>query len=125
MHLYTDAAEPTVEPLKLSGIQCSDGVRHAGWFADSAGVDSSNSEVVRVSFKQPRHWVFTDLYGVIIALGPVFSTNLTSKKKWKQEKRGEEFRRGDQSMQGTMSPCNCRYLIIEKAEFAEEVFKTL
>lgn len=87
MHLCTNAAEPTVEPLKLGGIQCSDGVRHAGRFADSMGVDSSNSEVVRVSFKQPRHWVFTDLYRVIIALGPVFSTNLTSKKMKEGEKR--------------------------------------
>lgn len=69
-----------MQPLKLSGIQCSDRIRHAGWFADSVGVDSSDSEVVRVALKQARNWVFTDLYGVIIALGPVFSTNLTPKK---------------------------------------------
>lgn len=67
-----------MEPLKLSGVECSDGIRHAGRFADSVGVDSSDSEVVGVSLKQPRHRVFTDLYRVIIALGPVFCPDLTS-----------------------------------------------
>lgn len=78
--LSTNPVKPTVEPLKLSGVQCSDRIRHAGCFADSVGVDCSDSEVVGVSFKQPRHRVFTNLYGVIIALGPVFSSNLTSTK---------------------------------------------
>lgn len=68
-----------MEPLKLSGVQGRDGVRHARWFADSAGIDSSDSKVVGVPFKQPGHWVFTDLYGVVVALGPVFSANLASK----------------------------------------------
>lgn len=31
----TTPVKPTMELLKLSGVQCSDGVRHAGWFADS------------------------------------------------------------------------------------------
>lgn len=77
--LYINRVKPTMEPLKFSRVQCSDGIRHAGWFTDSVGVDSSDSEVVGVSFKQPRHWVFTDLYGVIITLSPVFCSNLTSK----------------------------------------------
>lgn len=45
------------------------------------GVNSSDSEVEGVPFKQPRHRIFTDLYGVIVTLGPVFSSNLTSKKR--------------------------------------------
>lgn len=28
------AVKPTMEFPKLGGIQCSDSVRHAGWFAD-------------------------------------------------------------------------------------------
>lgn len=70
----------TMKPLKLSGIQSSDGIGHAGRLTDSMGVDSSDSEVVGVSLKQPRHWVFTNLYRVIIALGPIFCPNLTSEK---------------------------------------------
>lgn len=31
----TTPVKPTMELLKLSGVQCSDGVRYAGWFADS------------------------------------------------------------------------------------------
>lgn len=69
-----------MELPKLGGIQCSDGVRHAGWFADSMGVDGSDSEAVGVSFKQPRHGVFADLNGVIVALAPIVSSNLTSTK---------------------------------------------
>lgn len=38
-------------------------------------VDRSHSEVVGVSFEQAGHWVFTDLNGVIVALGPVLSSN--------------------------------------------------
>lgn len=76
--VYTNSVKPTMKPLKLSGVQGSDGIRHARGFADSMRVDSSDSEVVGVSFKQPRHGVFTDLNGVVIALGPVFSANLTS-----------------------------------------------
>lgn len=93
--LYTNPVKPTMEPLKLSGVQCSDRIRHAGWFADSMGVDSSDSEVVGVAFKQSRHWVFTDLNGVIIALGPVFSSNLTSvqKKERREDKRRSEKER--------------------------------
>lgn len=45
------------------------------------GVNSSDSEVEGVPFKQPRHRIFADLYGVIVTLGPVFSSNLTSKKR--------------------------------------------
>lgn len=76
----TTPVKPTMELLKLSGVQCSDGVRYAGWFADSVWVDCPDSEVVGVCLEQPRHWVFTNLYGVIIALGPVVSSNLTSTK---------------------------------------------
>lgn len=43
-------------------------------------VDGSDSEVVGVSFEQSGHWVFTDLNGVIVALGPIVSSNLTSTK---------------------------------------------
>lgn len=83
-----------MEPLKLSGVQCGDGFRHAGWFANSLGVDSADSEVVGVCFKEPGHWVFTDLNGVIVALSPVFSTNLTSTKLTvKKGKEGDNFRR--------------------------------
>lgn len=89
--LYIYPFQPTMEPLKLSGVQCSDRIRHAGCFADSVRVDCSDSEVVGVSFKQPRHWVFTNLYWVIIALGPVFSSNLTSTKL-----RSKETRKGEQ-----------------------------
>lgn len=78
--LCSSAPKPTVESLKLSGVQCGDRIRHARRFADSVGVNSSDSEVVRVAFKQPRHWIFTDLYGVIVTLAPVVSSNLTSKK---------------------------------------------
>lgn len=70
-----------MKPLKLSGVHCSDGIRHTRRFADSMGVNSSDSEVEGVPFKQPRHRIFTDLYGVIVTLGPVFSSNLTSKKR--------------------------------------------
>lgn len=69
-----------MQPLKLGGVQRGDGLRHAAGFADSFRVDGSDSEVVRVPLKQPGHGVFADLYGVIIALGPVFSSNLTSTK---------------------------------------------
>lgn len=69
-----------MELPKLAGIQCSDGVRHAGRLADPMGIDCSDSEVVGVSFEQPRHRVFTDLNGVIVALAPVVSSNLTSTK---------------------------------------------
>lgn len=75
---YTNSVKPTMKPLKLSGVQGSDRLRLARWFADSMRVDSSDSEVVGVSFKQASDWVFTDLNGVVIALGPVFSANLTS-----------------------------------------------
>lgn len=78
--LCANPAKPTVELLKLSGVQRGDGIRHAAWFADSVRVDCSDSEVVGVSFEQPRHWVFTNFNGVIIALGPVFSSNLTSER---------------------------------------------
>lgn len=67
-----------MHPLELSGVQRGDGKGHARCFADSARVDGSDSEVVGVALKQPRHRVFTNLYGVIIALSPVFSSNLTS-----------------------------------------------
>lgn len=63
--------------LKLGGVQGSDGVRHARSFADSMRVDGSHSEVVGVSFEQAGHWVFTDLNGVIVALGPVLSSDFT------------------------------------------------
>lgn len=43
--------KPTVEPLKLCRIQCSNRIGHAGGFAYSPGVDSSDSEVIGVSFK--------------------------------------------------------------------------
>lgn len=69
-----------MERPKLAGIQGSDGVRHAGRLADPVGVDCSDSEVVGVSFEEPGHGVFTDLNGVIIALAPVVSSNLTSTK---------------------------------------------
>lgn len=69
-----------MELPKLAGIQCSDGVRHAGSLADPVGVDCSDSEVVRVTFEQPGHGVFTDLNGVIVALAPVVSSHLTSTK---------------------------------------------
>lgn len=77
---YLERSGPTVELPKLAGIQCSDGVRHAGRLADPVGVDCSDSEVVGVSFKQPGHGEFTDLNGVIVALAPVVSSNLTSTK---------------------------------------------
>ena len=86
----TNEIKLTMKPPKLGRIQCSDGIGHAGWFADSMGVDSPDSEVVGVSFKQSRHWVFTDLYGVIVALGPVVSSNLTSRKTLKGK---EDLRR--------------------------------
>lgn len=73
--------QPTVEPLELSRVECSDWIRHARCFADSVGVDGSDSEVVGVSFKQSGHGVFTDLYGVIVALSPVFCSDLTSNNK--------------------------------------------
>lgn len=38
-------------------------------------VDRPHSEVVGVSFEQAGHRVFTDLNGVIVALGPVLSSN--------------------------------------------------
>lgn len=78
--LSTYEVKPTMESLKLSGIQSSDGIRHARSFADSMRVDCSDSEVIGVSFKQSGNWVFTNLNGVIIALGPVFSSNFTSAK---------------------------------------------
>lgn len=74
------AVQPTVKLLKLSGVQRSDGVRHARSFADSMRVDCSHSEVVGVSFEQPGHWIFADLNGVVIALDPVLCSNLTSVK---------------------------------------------
>lgn len=43
-------------------------------------VDGSDSEAVGVSFEQPGHGVFTDFDGVIVALGPAVSSNLTSTK---------------------------------------------
>lgn len=75
-----NTVKPTVEVLKLSGVQSGNRIRHARRFADSVRVDGSDSEVVGVSLKQPRHWVFTNLYGVVIALSPVFSSNLASTK---------------------------------------------
>lgn len=83
------ADTPTMKPFKLSGVQSSDGIRHAGGFTDSTGVDSSNSEVERVALKQPTHRVFTDLDGVIIALGPVFCANLTSEILKKKLREGD------------------------------------
>lgn len=67
-----------MQPFKFGGVQSSDGIGHARWFADAVGIYGSDSEVVGVPFKQPRHWVFTDFNGVIIALSPVLCSNLTS-----------------------------------------------
>lgn len=76
-----------MELSKLGGIQRSYGVGHSGWFADSMWVDSSDSEVVGVSFEQPGHGVFTDLNGVIVALDPVVGSNLTSTKSGAKQKQ--------------------------------------
>lgn len=76
----TPPVQPTMKLLELSGVQGGDGVRHAGSFADSVRVHGPHSKVVGVSFEQPGHWVFTDLNGVIVALDPVVSSDLTSVK---------------------------------------------
>lgn len=89
-----------MKPLKLSGVQGSDGVRHAWSFADSMGVDRSHSKVVGVSFEQPGHWVFTDLNGVIVALGPVLSSNLTPMKIYiETREQKERLKRGTKHIQ--------------------------
>lgn len=66
-----------MERPELAGIQGRDGVRHAGGLADPVGVDRSHPEVVGVALEQPRHGVFTDLDGVVVALAPVVGSNLT------------------------------------------------
>lgn len=99
--LHNNPLKPTMELLKLSGVQCSDRIRHAGCFANSVRVDCSDSEVEGVSFEQPGHWVFTNLYGVIIALGPVFSSNLTSTK-LRQKRQQKEFRKVPESTKKTI-----------------------
>ena len=71
----------TVQPLELGGVQSGDGVGHAGRFADAARVDGSHSEVVGVSLEQAGDGVFTDLNGVVVALGPVLCPHLTSGKR--------------------------------------------
>lgn len=90
--------------LKLSGVQGSDGVRHARSFADSMGVDRSHSKVVGVSFEKPGHWVFTDLNGVIVALGPVLSSNLTPMKIYiETREQKERLKRGTKHIQNQQS----------------------
>lgn len=76
-----------MKPLKLSGIQSSNWVRYAGWFANTMRVNCSDSEVVRVTLKQPGHWVFTDLNGMVVALRPVLCSDLTSRKIEKGKKK--------------------------------------
>lgn len=66
-----------MQPLKLGGVQGGDGIGHAARLADAAGVDGSGSEVVGVSLEQAGHRVFTDLDGVVVALGPVICAHLT------------------------------------------------
>ena len=70
----------TVQPLKVGGVESGDGFGHARRLADAASVDGSDSEVVGVSLEQAGHGVFTDLNGVVVALGPVLCPHLTSGK---------------------------------------------
>lgn len=87
----TPPVKPTMKFLELGGVQGGDGVRHAGSFADSVRVHGPHSKVVGVSFKQPGHWVFTNLNGVIIALDPVVSSDLTSVKNLHRKRAERKF----------------------------------
>lgn len=68
----------TMKSLKFGWVQSSNGIRHSGGPADAVRVDSSDPEVVRMTLKQARHWVFTDLDWGVITLCPVLRANFTS-----------------------------------------------
>lgn len=93
-HIDDIRVQPTVKLLKLSGVQGSDGIWHTWSFADSVGVDGSHSKVVGVSFEEPRHWVFTDLNGVVVALGPVLSSNFAPMKIYNDRREQKETLKG-------------------------------
>lgn len=68
----------TMKSLKFGWVQSSNGFRHSGGPADAMRVDGSNPEVVGMTLKQPRHWVFTDLDWGVITLCPVLRANFTT-----------------------------------------------